>query len=129
MSFDYDRDDARRQLVIAYRGEFLAQEVREILERIGTDGVWSYTMLYDLRAMTGRPSLDDLKQIVDARDALSRHTALRRGPVALLVTDLPMYARVCAYIALAKSVIPIEVFRTLDEAEQWLRRQGPPEPQ
>jgi hypothetical protein len=124
MPSEYDRDRMQRRLLVTYRGAFLVAEVLETIERIWTDSAWSYAMLFDLRAMTGRPTLDDLKQIVAARDTLDRRTAIQRGPVALLVNDMEMYGRACAYAALAKSVIPIEVFRWKHEADQWLDRQG-----
>jgi hypothetical protein len=122
MAFDYDRDDTHRRLVVTYRGAFVVAEFLEALARIRADEAWSYAVLYDLRAMTGRPTLDDLKQIVDARDTLRRRIGLRRGAIALLVEDMEMYATACAYAALAGSVIPIEVFRSIDEGNLWLAR-------
>lgn len=122
MPFDYARDDTHRRLVVTYRGAFLVAEFVEAIGRIRGDEAWSYAVLYDLRAMTGRPTLNELKQIVDARDTLRPRIAIRRGPVALLVEELEMYATACAYAALAKSVIPIEVFRWIDEANLWLAR-------
>jgi hypothetical protein len=124
MPFDYERDDARRRLLIAYHGEFLASEVLAILERIRVDGTWNYAVLYDVRDMTGNPTIEDLKQIEDARDTIHRGTARRRGPVAFLVTDPVMYGRACAYAALAQSVTAIEVFRSRDQADDWLAAQA-----
>jgi len=122
MAFEYTRDDAHRRLIVTYRGPFAAGEFLDALDRLRADAAWSYAVLYDLRAMTGRPTLDDLKQIVDARDTLRNRSALRRGPVALLAEDMEMYAAACAYAARAKPAIPVEVFRRIDEATLWLAR-------
>jgi hypothetical protein len=43
-----------------------------------------------------------------------------RGPVAIVATDSVIYDRACAYAALGRSTLTIEVFRALDEAERWL---------
>jgi hypothetical protein len=39
---------------------------------------------------------------------------------ALLATEATLYGRLCTYAALGRSTLTIEVFRDVNEAEQWL---------
>jgi hypothetical protein len=78
-----------------------------------------YGMLFDLRGMTGEPTLADLRELMV--QASSHRPAERpRGPVALLATEAILYSRLCTYAALARGKLTIEVFRDLDEADRWL---------
>jgi hypothetical protein len=123
MSFDYQLDNERRQLLITYHGEFLVSEAVALFDRMVANGAWSYAVLNDLRDMTGRPTIEDLQELVRARDTIGADLP-RRGPVAFLVTDPALYGRVCAYAALARGSNGIEVFRARDEAYEWLAKQG-----
>jgi len=113
----YDRDDARRRLVITLQGAFQTADVLAAIERQRVEDTWSYGLLYDLRGVTGHPTIEDLKQI------LSQVTLVEqpRGPVAFLVTDPILYGMLCKYAALGRSKLTVvEVFRDRDDADRWL---------
>jgi hypothetical protein len=119
MPVRYERDDTRRRVVVTAQGAFLTSDMLTVIERQRADDAWSYGILYDLRRMTGRPTLAELRELMD--QAASRRPAERpRGPVAILVTDPVLYSVACTYAALGHSKLTIQVFRDLDEADLWL---------
>lgn len=119
MPFTYEMDEATRRVTITMIGEFKVEEALEVLERQRGDGSWSFCVLYDMRQMTGRPSLDEVKKIFGLAAQPGPGSEMR-GPLALLVTDPTLYSMACAYMALGVTRRKIEVFREPDEAQQWL---------
>ena len=125
MAIEYDRDDARRLVVLTGRGALVTSEILQVIERQRAEDTWSYGLLYDLRRTTGHPDLADLRDIMSkvASYAASERT---RGPVAVLTTDPDVYSAACAYSALGRSKLRIEVFRELEEATRWLAAETSP---
>ncbi len=119
MPFTYERDDARRRVVIAFHGPFQASDAFASIDRHrGEEGAGSYGVLYDLRGMTGHPDLSQLRQFMSANSALSDE---RRGPIAIVATDQEQYEKACVYAALGRSqLFTIEIFRDRNDAEVWL---------
>jgi hypothetical protein len=75
----------------------------------------AYSMLYDLRGMTGEPTIADLRQFMSRAALINRP----RGPVAILATDPVIYRRACTYTELGSATLTIGAFRNWDEAEAW----------
>jgi hypothetical protein len=120
MPIRYELDDLRRRLVVTIEGAFHMEDILAIMARQRAEHTWTYGILYDLRGMTGEPTVTDLRQIMsEAAARLPGEGA--RGPVALLATEPTLYGRLCVYAALGRSTtLTIEVFRDRAEAEQWL---------
>jgi hypothetical protein len=118
MPLRYERDDARRRVVVTITGEFQADDVLAVIARQHSEDTWTYGIFYDLRGMAGHPTIADLRHILD--HALANRDDAPRGPVALLATDPILYGRLCTYAALGRSRLTLEVFRDWDEAERWL---------
>jgi hypothetical protein len=114
----YERDDTRRRVVVTLEGQFQTDDILASLERNRSEDTWTYGVLYDLRLVTGHPTIADLRQIMNAAATRPRGEGAR-GPLALLATDPDLYGRMCTYAALQKSTT-VEVFRALDDADQWL---------
>lgn len=124
MPMQYKRSDAKRVVVITLEGVLpTTEELLMLFERHGTEDVWHYAMLYDLRLMTGRPSFDYLREIMGKIGSLVP-SSRPRGPVALLTLDPIIYSACCAYVALRRSKQKLQVFRDLDEANTWLAEQA-----
>jgi hypothetical protein len=119
MPMEYERDDVRRRIVITFQGAFQAADVLAVMARYRAEDTWSYGLLWDTRNLTGTPTLADLRRFIQ-EDAPSRPDAGPRGPVAILATSPFVYGLACAYAALGRSKITIEVFRDWAEADQWL---------
>lgn len=112
----YERDDARRRVVVTMEGPFAMTEFLAVMERQRCDNSWAYGILYDLSSMTGEPTIAELRQSL----IHTARTHRLRGPIAILATDPVIYDRVCSYAALGRSTLPVKVFRKWDEADQWL---------
>jgi hypothetical protein len=54
MPIRYERDDARRRVVVIVQGTIEPDDAFAVIERQCLDDVWSYGLLYDRRHMTGR---------------------------------------------------------------------------
>jgi hypothetical protein len=123
MPIRYERDDARRRVVVTVHGTIEPDDAFAVIEQQRLDDAWSYGLLYDLRLMTGEPTVTDLRQLM-SEAAMRLQGEEPRGPVVLLATDPALYGRLCTYTALGRSTtLAIEVFRDWDEAEQWLTTQ------
>lgn len=124
MLYTYTRDDQNRRIVIALNGRFAASQGLATIEQRRADAeVESYGVLYDLRNLTGQPTVADLKQFMEAESspASGEHPPQRRGPMAFLVTDPALYEKACTYRALGSGKLSIEVFRDYEEADAWLK--------
>jgi hypothetical protein len=119
MPTHYERDDARRRVVITIQGPFEPTDFLAVIERWRGEAVGAYGMLYDLRGMTGEPSIADLRQFMSE----AARTTRPRGPLAIVATDPIIYGRACTYATLGRATLTVEVFRNWDEAEHWLTAQ------
>jgi hypothetical protein len=121
--FTYTRDDDQRRIEITFTGKFGVEDSLAAIERRRTepDGE-SYGVLYDLRELSGYPTVADLKRFMSAdAPSLDEPKGNRRGPMAILVTDPALYGMACTYRALGQSKLVIEVFRDRDDADAWLK--------
>ncbi len=121
----YERDDARRFVIATGVGPFAASEILTVIERQRAEGTWGYGMLYDLRRTTGHPSLAELRTIMEKVSSLDQ-TTRSRGPVAMVTTDPNFYLAGCAYAAMWRMTLRINVFRDRAEAIEWLATETRP---
>jgi hypothetical protein len=119
MQVEYERDDTRRRVMVTLRGGYDASEILALLERHRIENDWSYGRLYDVRDLTGKPTVKELR-LFSGMDTQHRP----HGPEAILTRDPILYALACTYAALGRSTLSIQVFRDTDEAEQWLAAQA-----
>jgi hypothetical protein len=112
MPIRYERDDTRRRVVVTIPGPFAIEDFLAVIERQRGDNAGAYGNLYDLRDMTGAPSLADLGQAVNQ----AAQTHRLRGPIAILAADPEVYGGARAYTALGYPTLTVEVFRDLDDA-------------
>jgi hypothetical protein len=115
MEVQYARDDARRRVRVTLRGGYQASEIFALLERHRAEDDWSYGRLYDVRGLTGKPTVKELRLFMSLDTPHRPH-----GPEAIVTSDPILYALACTYAALGRSTMNIQVFRDADEAEQWL---------
>jgi hypothetical protein len=118
MPIRYELDDLHRRVVVTVQGPFTPEDFRAVIERRRADNTGAYGILYDLRGMTGEPTIADLQQFLSAAAQTTR-------PIALVATEPAPYSRACRYTAMGRSTaLVIEAFRDPDEAEQWLTAQA-----
>jgi hypothetical protein len=118
MDIQYERDRAQRRVTVRISGEYQASDILALLERHGVEDDWSWARLYDVRDLTGCPTVEDLR-LFSRLDAEHRP----HGPEAILTTNPVLYGLACTYAALGRSALRIEVFREASEAAQWLAEQ------
>jgi hypothetical protein len=119
MPTGYERDDARQCVVATIEGPFQVDDLLAIMARQRAERTWTYGILYDLRSMTGEPTVADLQLLSErARGYLGQPPL---GPVALVTVDQTLYERLSTYAGLVRSTaLTIGVFRDWEKAEQWL---------
>jgi hypothetical protein len=117
-----ERDDVQRRVVVTATGPFPTADVFDFLARQRDDGTWTYGLLYDVRGMTGHPTIEDLRVIMTLH-ADSAAEQQPRGPLAFLSTDPSLYAIACIGAALGGTKRRVELFRDRDEADRWLLAQ------
>ena len=101
MPVGYERDDARQCVLATIKGPFQVDDLLAIMARQRAERTWTYGILYDLRGMTGEPTIADLQLLSEtARGYLGQPPS---GPVALLTVDPTLYERLSTYAALARS--------------------------
>jgi hypothetical protein len=94
MPIRYELDDLQRRIVVTVEGLFFTDDILAIMARQRAEQTWTYGILYDLRGMTGEPTIAELRELMN--EAARRHLGQApRGPVALLATDAALYARLC----------------------------------
>jgi len=124
MPIQYLCDTRTRRAVIVVIGPFNKSDVLDCVQQHRADGAWGYGLLYDLRYMTGQPTMEALREFAHAVER--RPAEPPRGPVAILAVDPAMYRGACTYAAMTKTQASIEVFRDHDEAHAWLSEQNAP---
>lgn len=120
MPIHYERDDARRRIIIMTTGHVTPEDVRGALERQSNEGAWSYAVLYDARAGTNVPTAKDVRHLVLHVGTLTaRHGP--RGPVALISSNTQLSRMGRAYSSLGElTALNVQVFTDVDDAERWL---------
>lgn len=118
MPIGYERDDLQKRIRARGQGSFRIEDVLQIFQRMRAEHVWGYAVLYDLRQMTGDPSIADVRRILEAA-ARPEPDGQRPGPIAVVNADPTMYAKACLYAAMHPPS-SFEAFRDLHEAETWL---------
>jgi hypothetical protein len=126
MPSSYQRDDARRRIVVTVEGNVSAAEALAVVSRQLADGAWSYGILYDARNDTSQPSTADVRSIVEyVGRCIVQHGP--RGPVAIVTRSPSTYGMSRMYSTLGEPVnLTVEVFREIEAAEAWLESQTSP---
>jgi hypothetical protein len=115
--FHVFRDDARRRLTVTVTGAVTFGDMVLFVEQQLAQNAWSYSVLYDTRAMTTAVTTDEIGDVASHVQTL---TDERRGPVAVVVA--PGHAALVEhYASLARSAgIEFELFSDMPPAERWL---------
>ena len=120
MPMQYVRDDANKRILVTTSGEIGLADIIGAVDQQAKDRAWSYAMLYDARAATSTPTMDEMKSLVLHIGKLTTAHG-PRGPVAV-VTNGPLLERAArVYASLGElTALNVRVFTALTEAEHWL---------
>lgn len=126
MPITYERDDARRLIIVTTIGIVGLDDLLAVVDRQASEGTWQYGTLYDSRLVASVASQTDVRTGLKRVDTLSR-THGRRGPVAFVTTMPAAYGMVRMYSTLAGQLHQaVEAFRDIGDAERWLAAQTEP---
>ena len=125
MAIQYHRDDERRRIVITTDAHVKVDDLIGLIERQAAEGAWRYGVLYDARARTNDPTMEEVHQVVLRVGALTTSRG-PRGPIAIVTTNPRLFKWSRTYATLGKlTALDAAVFTTIAEAEQWLEQQQP----
>ena len=122
MPIRYERDDARQRIRVTLTDPLTEAEITSAIDRQAAEGTWRYGLLYDARAINSRAAA------AMSRVALNRVRAVveregRRGPVAIVANATLVGISEAYAIESHKAGRTVQVFWSLDEANQWLDQQ------
>jgi hypothetical protein len=127
MPITYERDDARRRIVVTTIGIVGLDDLIAVVDRQAAEGTWQYGVLHDSRRVASVASQTDVRAGLKHVEALSR-THGRRGPVAFVTTMPAAFGMVRMYSTLGQAHQAVEVFRDIGDAERWLAVNTTPAP-
>ena len=81
MQIQYERDNVQRRVTVT-TGAGRSERDLALLERHRVEDDWSYARLYDVRNVTGRPSVEDLRLFMKLNKEHRPH-----GPEAILTSS------------------------------------------
>ena len=126
MPIEFTIDHTTKRVVARAHGIVTLADVLSYFDAIMVEGAGRYPKLFDARGATFELSDDDM-MVVGARASV--YASFSPGPTALVVDPTPnaagnsvMFLR--RYQNLAKGGREVELFESLDRAEQWLWRAG-----
>jgi len=125
MPYSIDVDHVRRRVVVVSHDPVGLADALQLLDRFVAEGVWTYSLLHDARAITWIPSVTDIRRLLSHIEAITRTTG-SRGPVALITANDALFGMTRMYSVLGQDIaLTVEVFREPLQAERWLDDQFP----
>jgi hypothetical protein len=120
METTHHLDHERRRVTLVIGGPFDFEQLHALVMSRPHDETWGYGVLFDMRGMTGVPTVQQLRELgATVRDSAQA----KRGPLAILVTDAGQYNMACAYAAMVTRYRAVQVFHDRSEADAWLTMQ------
>jgi hypothetical protein len=125
MPYSINVDHVRRRVVVVSHDPVGLADALQLLDRFVAEGVWTYSLLHDARAITWIPSVPDIRRLLSHIEAITR-TRGPRGPVALITANDALFGMTRMYSVLGQDIaLTVEVFRDPLQAERWLDDQFP----
>jgi hypothetical protein len=119
MPIRYERDDARQRIRINLTDPLTEAEITSVIDRQAAEGTWRYGVLYDSRAINSRAAAGISRAALDRVRAMVEREG-RRGPVAIVANATLVGISEAYAIESHKAGRTVQVFWSLDEANQWL---------
>jgi hypothetical protein len=124
MPVTIDRNDPDALSTFTVSGKITLPELIGVLDRYGRSGPTRYE-LYDLRELTGeRLSSADIRSLIDFFEKYPNIRPPESKTAILVASDIDFgIGRMISMISDGQLPFAIEVFRSLDNAKSWLRRE------
>jgi len=123
INYNVDRD--ARRILIQFRGDLDGHAVQAAVTRLSEEvpEIAGYDSICDMLGFSGHVSFDDIGAIADGWRRFNGGND--RGRRTAVVSDDPFAPVYIKAIALCFGGRELAVFRTLDEAERWLKSPRP----
>jgi hypothetical protein len=118
MPLKFKIDHARRFVDVEGRDEVALQDVLDYFDALVTDGGMPYRKLLDFRGVVPKLSDDDV-MVMGARVSAYAHLE-PRGPIAIVSTNDETDLFIRRFMNLGGAKRPMRLFKSVDEARQWL---------
>ena len=124
MPIAYQRDDQRRLITVTLTEPCSVDDISSLIDRQAGEGTWTYSLFYDLRAMTDASTEADLRQLAErVKVAGGDH---ERGPVGVAIRPRPaLFLLGLMYAKLMNESVTVEVLLTAAQIDAWLVRNAP----
>jgi hypothetical protein len=120
MSVSFTRHDDPAYVFVTLEGNIDAQEILAFGQDLRNSGLAHYGRIYDLRPGSTTVTMDTMRKLLTGIRAIAHH---ERAPGTALIASAPdLYSKCCAFAALAKPDVNVEVFHDRVEAEAWAAR-------
>jgi hypothetical protein len=128
MPITYTLDRERRRMITRAEGLLTRAELESHLDVEAQDHAEEFAELFDARNATTDITADDVRGLVD-RARQWQAAGIVVGPTAIVATTDVVYGMARMYAILAEFLnAPVEVFRDVEPAMEWLDRIAPPQP-
>jgi len=124
MPYEHNIDPAARRATVRAFGPSSFEEARRAAEALIAEPLYdpAFEILFDGRELEYLASYQDALQF---RDLFALLRASFRGPIAIVVQGTARYGMSRMISTMADLVgVHMEAFRTIPDAETWLREQG-----
>ena len=119
MPLEYVKDDVRRRIRITMIEPVTLEDMVSSVERQLADRAWRYGLLVDARDPLVQPKTSDMKKFgAWVSKLVAEHGP--RGPIAVVAKDSRTISTAQRHAFSAGKIESVEVFWTLQDAEQWL---------
>jgi hypothetical protein len=119
MPIAYERDDARRLIIVTVTEPYAVGDILETIDRQAAENTWEYAMLYEMQAAMTIAA--DSQQIANHVERVAG--GHERGPVGIAMSGDPeQFRRGLKYTELTRKIATVEVLLTATQREDWLAR-------
>lgn len=122
MPVEWEIDQKRRLMKVVGEGDVILAELHALADAVVEHEIFGYRKLVDVRHAETSMSQEEMLEIgVRARAVQAMGTT---GPLAVVLPESGLAQAEMLLGMIAAGERPMRVFRDLDEAEQWIKRQS-----
>jgi hypothetical protein len=121
MPLEWKIDHAKRMVTVTAQGEVTLKQGEEYLDAVVVADAMPYAKLFDCTHMVTHATDDDMMELAARIRAYA--SVFKGGPLCFVVATPEMLDYTRRYINLARADRPMQICKTLAEAEAWLAKQ------
>ena len=122
MPFSFERDDARRRIRVTLSDPLTDAEIIAVIDRQREERAWAYGMLCDTRPLHHPPSRSIARLAIEHVTDITKRLG-RRGPVAVVALRGMVGPSEAYAFESHQHGRDVQVFWSIEDADQWLDQQ------